>query len=64
VASFNYHQGYFATLNGIGFEDGSEVHTACLGFGHERIVLALLLAHGLDPRVWPAAVRDQLGLDR
>ncbi len=24
-------------------------HTACLGFGHERIVLALLRTHGLDP---------------
>jgi seryl-tRNA synthetase len=64
VASFNYHQGYFASLNGIRFEDGSEVHTACLGFGHERIVLALLLAHGLDPDRWPAAVREPLGLDR
>jgi seryl-tRNA synthetase len=64
VASFNYHQGYFASLNGIRFADASEVHTACLGFGHERIVLGLLLAHGLDPDSWPAAVRDQLGLDR
>ena len=63
VASFNYHQGYFATLSGIRFEDGSEVHTACHGFGHERIVLALLLTHGLDPDRWPATVREQLGLD-
>ena len=64
VASFNYHQAYFASLNGIRFDDGAEVHTACLGFGHERIVLALLLAHGLDPVGWPAAVRESLGLDR
>ena len=63
VASFNYHQGYFAGLNGIQFEGGADVHTACLGFGHERIVLALLLAHGLDSDRWPVAVRDQLGLD-
>ena len=63
VASFNYHQGYFASLNGIRFADGSEVHTACLGFGHERIVLALLRAHGLDTAGWPTAVRARLGLE-
>jgi seryl-tRNA synthetase len=63
VASFNYHQGYFATVNGIRFADGSEVHTACLGFGHERIVLALLREHGLDAGVWPAAVRERLRLE-
>ena len=62
VASFNYHQGYFATLHGIRSKAGSDVHTACLGFGHERIVLALLRAHGLDPRVWPRSIREPLGL--
>ena len=40
--------------------DGGVGHTACLGFGHERIVLALLRTHGLDPSSWPAAVRDEL----
>ncbi len=29
-------------------------HTACLGFGLERITLALLRTHGLDPDAWPA----------
>lgn len=64
IASFNYHQAYFANLNGITARDGSEVHTACLGFGHERIVLALLQTHGLDLAAWPADVRAALGLDR
>jgi seryl-tRNA synthetase len=63
VASFNYHQGYFATLHGIRAEAGGEVHTACLGFGHERIVLALLRAHGLEPATWPDPVRRRLRLD-
>jgi len=42
------------------FADGATAHTACLGFGHERIVLALLQRHGLDPDGWPASVRAQL----
>ncbi len=62
VASFNYHQGYFAELRGIRRADGGVVHTACLGFGHERIVLALLMEHGLDPAHWPAEVLDRLRL--
>ncbi len=62
VASFNYHQSYFAALHGIRRADAGEVHTACLGFGHERIVLALLWAHGLDPADWPADVRTEIGL--
>jgi seryl-tRNA synthetase len=60
IASFNYHQGYFSSLHGIAREDGGTVHTACLGFGHERIVLALLERHGLAVDAWPADVRDRL----
>ena len=58
LASFNCHQGHFATLFGLSFADGGLVHTACLGFGHERIVLGLLRTHGLDVDVWPAEVAD------
>jgi seryl-tRNA synthetase len=60
VASFNYHQDHFSSTFGIELQDGSEVHTACLGFGHERIVLALFAAHGLDPAAWPIEVRREL----
>ena len=60
VSSFNYHQEHFAAKNGLTLADGSTAHTACLGFGQERIVLALLHTHGLEPEAWPAAVRDQL----
>lgn len=60
VASFNYHQSHFATMHGLTRTDGGEVHTACLGFGHERIVLALLRTHGLDVDSWPAEVRGEL----
>lgn len=60
VASFNYHQEHFGGMYGIELADGGTAHTACLGFGHERIVLALLRTHGLDSSRWPAAVRKEL----
>jgi seryl-tRNA synthetase len=60
VASFNYHQDHFSGLYEIMTADGGAAHTACLGFGHERIVLALLNTHGLDVASWPAEVRALL----
>jgi seryl-tRNA synthetase len=62
-ASFNYHQDHFTATYGI-VMDAAETtaHTACLGFGLERITLALLRTHGLDPDVWPTEVQAELGL--
>jgi seryl-tRNA synthetase len=60
VASFNYHQTHFAETFGIELADGEVAHTSCLGFGLERIAMALFRAHGLDPETWPAAVREEL----
>jgi seryl-tRNA synthetase len=63
VASFNYHQDHFTETYGIAMQDGAgAAHTACLGFGLERIALALLREHGLDVDAWPAAVREELRL--
>jgi hypothetical protein len=45
---------------GLRTADGEVAHTACLGFGLERVVLALLHTHGLDLHAWPAAVRGKL----
>jgi seryl-tRNA synthetase len=59
-ASFNQHRDHFGATYGIQLADGDTAHTACLGFGHERIVLALLRTHGLDPSAWPAEVRGEL----
>jgi seryl-tRNA synthetase len=60
VASFNYHQDHFASAYGIELADGSGAHSACLGFGLERIALALYSAHGLEPSSWPEAVRARM----
>jgi seryl-tRNA synthetase len=66
VASFNYHQDHFSSVYGIEVDaaDGGErtAHTACLGFGLERITLALVREHGLDQGRWPAGVQGELGL--
>ncbi len=58
--SFNYHQDHFGTTWGLTQADGSVAHTACVGFGLERITLALLRHHGLDLARWPADVRATL----
>ena len=58
--SFNYHQDHFGETWGLAQADGSVAHTACVGFGLERITLALLHHHGLDLAAWPAAVRGAL----
>jgi seryl-tRNA synthetase len=58
--SFNYHQDAFGSKWGINLEDGSVAHTACVGFGLERIALALFAHHGLDVKVWPEPVRKVL----
>ena len=62
VASFNAHAEHFATVFGLTSATGQPVHTACLGFGLERLVLALLFTHGTDQAGWPGEVRAELGL--
>lgn len=57
--SFNYHQDHFGSLWGLNTA-GECAHTACVGFGMERVALALFKHHGFDPRSWPKAVRQRL----
>jgi len=58
--SFNYHQDHFGTLWGMARADGAKAHSACVGFGLERIALALFRHHGNDVAKWPASVREVL----
>ena len=60
ICSFNWHQDHFSGTFGIRSSDGATASTACLGFGLERVTLALLKTHGMDPATWPAGVRAQL----
>jgi seryl-tRNA synthetase len=61
VASFNAHGEHFAHVFGLQRADGGPLHTACLGFGLERCVLALLFTHGLTVSSWPEHVLAELG---
>ena len=60
VSSCNCHLDHFGAAFGIRTADGAPAHTACIGFGLERIALALFKAHGFDPSAWPASVRKAL----
>jgi seryl-tRNA synthetase len=60
--SFNYHRDLFGRAWKIEAASGEPAHTACVGFGVERITLALFKHHGLAVERWPATVRDVLGL--
>ncbi len=58
--SFNYHQDKFGQAFDIRLPSGETAHSACLGFGMERVVMALLKTHGFEPPSWPKAVRARL----
>ena len=62
IISLNYHQDHFGELFGITTADGGVAHTSCVGFGLERMALALYRRHGFDPRSWPPPVREALEL--
>lgn len=56
VVSVNYHKEHFGAAFGIRAAGGAPAHTACLGVGLERLLLALERAHGPDPERWPGSV--------
>ena len=62
IISLNSHQDHFGEAFGIRTADGAVAHTACVGFGLERIALALYAQHGFDRSRWPSRVLETLGL--
>jgi len=60
IASFNYHQEKFGVAFDIRTASGEVAHTACLGFGLERVAIALLGTHGMDIDAWPQEFRGRL----
>jgi seryl-tRNA synthetase len=62
IGSCNYHLDHFGAAFTIRTHDGAVAHSACVGFGLERVALALFKAHGLKLESWPREVRDVLGL--
>jgi seryl-tRNA synthetase len=60
IVSCNCHQDHLTVPFEITSSDGERAHSACVGFGMERIVLALFSAHGTDTGAWPDEVRRRL----
>jgi seryl-tRNA synthetase len=63
VGSCNYHLDHFGSVFDIKTANGEVAHSACVGFGLERIALALFRTHGFRLEAWPREVRDVLALD-
>ncbi len=62
IGSANFHEDHFGTSFGLSMFDGSVAHSSCVGFGLERVALALLFRHGVDSATWPAPIRSLLTL--
>jgi seryl-tRNA synthetase len=62
IGSCNYHLDHFGAAFDIRTDDGAVAHSACVGFGLERVALALFCTHGLEVQGWPRDVRDALTL--
>lgn len=56
VGSINYHQDFFGRSFGIS-SGGAAAHTGCIGFGLERLALAVLAQYGTEENGWPPALR-------
>jgi seryl-tRNA synthetase len=62
IGSANCHLDHFGSVFDIKTHDGQVAHSACVGFGLERIALALFKTHGLDLERWPRDILDRLAL--
>ena len=60
IASANCHLDHFGEPYDIVTAEGEVAHSCCFGFGLDRITLALLRTHGVNPEDWPKAPRDRL----
>ncbi len=60
ISSANYHEDHFGLPFGMRTADGAVAHSACFGFGLERITIALFATHGMSLSGWPQEVRTTL----
>lgn len=61
IGSYNRHGDFFGRTLNIRMPDGSSAFTGCLGIGFERLALAFVTQHGIDPDKWPAKIREFAG---
>ncbi|MGH9088177.1 MAG: amino acid--[acyl-carrier-protein] ligase [Acidimicrobiales bacterium] len=62
IMSANCHRDHFAHPFGIETASGEPAHSSCVAFGIDRVVVALLARHGMDPSRWAPSVRSLLRL--
>jgi seryl-tRNA synthetase len=58
AGSINFAGSLFGDAFHIQTHEGEIATTACVGFGLERLVLALFSQHGFEPARWPRAMRE------
>jgi seryl-tRNA synthetase len=58
AGSINVAGTLFGDAFRISTHDGEVATTACVGFGLERLVLALFSQHGFEPARWPPPIRE------
>ncbi|MDO9181217.1 MAG: amino acid--[acyl-carrier-protein] ligase [Bacteriovorax sp.] len=62
IASCNYHLDSFGSKFDIKTDNGDIAHSSCIGFGLERVALALFKTHGIEMGKWPSEVLNILEL--
>lgn len=62
LGSGNKHGGHFCHDFGLTLASGEPAHSMCMGFGLERVAVALLQTHGMSVGSWPIDVRELLDL--
>jgi seryl-tRNA synthetase len=60
IMSANCHREHFGASFAISCASGEVAHSACVGFGVDRIALALFEQHGAHTADWPTPVRRRL----
>lgn len=63
LASFNAHDDTFSKPFSIRTEEGGFASTSCAAFGLDRVAMAMLSTHGLNPTRWPRKIRQALWRD-
>jgi seryl-tRNA synthetase len=61
IGSYNRHGDFFGRTLNIRMPDGSPACTGCLAIGFERLALAFVTQHGIDPDRWPEKIREFSG---
>ena len=59
VASLNDHELHFGEAFDLQLPDGKPASSACVAFGLERLLLSVLVQHGLDAEGSPRALRKE-----